>query len=370
VEIERTFVSLESPTAFRAGAGGRPCQGIFHAPAGSHPKVAVVATHYEVDFSEHYLGDLLAARGFAFLGWNTRFRGNGAYFLLEHALVDIGAGVRWLRDEAKIDTIVLLGNSGGASLMSAYQSQAVEPNIEPARGLPLPDAALDLPAADLFVSLNAHPGRPEVLTAWMDPSVTDETDLLSADPSLDMFNEENGPPYAPDFIDRYRHAQQARNDRITSWASDEIERLRNAGAWDHVFDVYRTWADLRFLDLSLDPSERTAGCYAGDPKRANYGPWGIGTMSTLRSWLSMWSLEESQCRAAPHLARVKTPALVVQSTADQGCYPSDATAIFGALGTDDKRLEMVPGDHYLVEPQGARATTADLVAEWLREHTS
>ena len=38
-------------------------------------------------------------------------------------------------------------------------------------GLPLPDAVLDLPAADYYVSLNAHQGRPEVLTAWMDPSI-------------------------------------------------------------------------------------------------------------------------------------------------------------------------------------------------------
>ena len=56
--------------------------------------------------------------------------------------------------------MVLLGNSGGASLMSAYQSQAIEPNITATRGSSVPDAALDLPTADLFVSLNAHPGGP------------------------------------------------------------------------------------------------------------------------------------------------------------------------------------------------------------------
>ena len=41
-----------------------------------------------------------AARGMGFLGWNTRFRNNESWFLLEHALVDVGAGVRWLREEA------------------------------------------------------------------------------------------------------------------------------------------------------------------------------------------------------------------------------------------------------------------------------
>ena len=34
----------------------------------------------------------LAERGFGFLGWNTRFRGNEAHFLLDHALAEIGVG--------------------------------------------------------------------------------------------------------------------------------------------------------------------------------------------------------------------------------------------------------------------------------------
>ena len=37
----------------------------------------------------------------------------------------------------------------------------------------------------------AHPGRAQVLTDWLDPSVTDETDMLAADPALDMYNAKN-----------------------------------------------------------------------------------------------------------------------------------------------------------------------------------
>ena len=369
MSVDRTFISLTSPTSSRAGHGSYPCQGIYWAGARPAPKIAFIATHYDIDFAEHYLAEYMAERGFGFLGWNTRFRGNGAYFLLEHALVDIGAGIRWLRTEAKVDIVVLLGNSGGASLMSAYQSQAVEPNITAARGLALPDAVLELPAADLFISLNAHQGRPEVLTAWMDPSVVSEDDPLNTDAKLDMFNPNNGPPYDSDFVKAYRQAQAARNNRVTSWARNELDGLLAAGVWDRLFNVHRTWADLRFLDLALDPSDRTPGCYMGDPKRANYGPFGIGSTSTLRTWLSMWSLAESQCRSAPHLARVTCPSLVVQSTADQGCYPSDARAICDDIAAEDKRLEMVPGDHYLSNPDD-RAAVADLIADWLREHVT
>jgi pimeloyl-ACP methyl ester carboxylesterase len=363
--VEREWVSLASPTAAPAGHGSRPCQGLYHRPPGSRPTTAFVATHYNVDFAEHYLAEPLAGRGYGFLGWNTRFRGNEAYFLLEHALVDIGAGVRWLREVAGVDTVVLLGNSGGGSLMAAYQAQATEPHIRPAVGLRLPDAVLDLPPADLYVSLNAHPGRPEVLTAWLDPAVTDETDPLSVDAELDMYDERHGPPYADDFVERYRIAQRARNRRITAWATDELDRLGAAGAWDRVFDVHRVWADLRFLDLALDPSDRAVGCYAGDPRRANYGPLGIGRTNTLRTWLSMWSLDESQCGGAPHLARVEVPALVVQSTADQGIFPSDARAIHEALASADKRLALVPGRHYFED--GGRDDVADLIAAFVDE---
>ena len=73
------------------------------------------------------------------------------------------------------------------------------------------------------------------------------------------------------------------------------------------------------IDPSIEPSDRRPNwCYLGDPMRANYGVFGVGTVSTLRSWLSMWSLRTSQCTAAPHLARITQPALVIHATADTG----------------------------------------------------
>lgn len=345
-----------------------PCQGLYYTPRGERPRSAFIATHYNVDFSEHYLGELAAARGVGFLGWNTRFRGNETYFMLEHALIDIGVGVRWLREEAGVETVVLLGNSGGGSLMGAYQSQAVEPNLVPLPGMSIPEAANQLAPCDLYISLNAHPGRPEVLTAWMDPSVTDENDPTSVDPSLDMYDAANGPPYSKAFVERYRAAQVERNQRITAGAKTELERLASKGLFDRVFTLPRTWADLRYLDASLDPSDRPLGvCYAGDPRWANYSPFGIGHANTLRTWLSMWSLEDSQCRAIPHLKRIRIPALVVQSRSDTGVFPSDAHTIHDHLASDDRTLEFVTGDHYLTEPVTARDEVADLLVGWLHE---
>lgn len=364
--VERTFVGLPSPVIGRAGAGGHPCQGIYHAPAGRRPTTAFIATHYNVDFSEHYLADFLARRGYGFLGWNTRFRGAEAYFLLDHALAEIAVGVRWLREQG-VERVVLLGNSGGGSLMGAYQSQSVEPNIRPARGRRLLEAALDLPGGDLFVFVAAHAGRPEVLTDWMDPSVIDEADPSSRDPALDPFDP--GPPYDAAFVARYRSAQWARNARITAWCHAELDRLEAAGVGDRLFATSRTWADLRMMDGGLDPSDRpTPACYLGDPRVANAGVFGIGTVTTCRSWLNMWSLTDSDCRAIPHLARLSVPTLLIQASADTGVFPAQAVELFNAVAATDKQLVTIPGDHYFQQPAGARDDVADVIAAWVAAH--
>ncbi len=367
-DIQREFVSLVSATSARNGAGFMPCQGLYYSPKGRRPKVAFIATHYNVDFSEHYPAEYMARLGYGYLGWNTRFRGNEAFFILEHALIDIGAGVRWLKEQAGVEQVVIIGNSGGGSLMGAYQSQASDPNISATRGLTLPEAVLELPPCDYYVSLNAHAGRPEVLTAWMDAAVTDERDPVATDESLSIFNPDNGPPYSDEFLSRYRVAQEARNHRITDWAIAELDRLAELGMSDRAFNLYRTWADPRLMDPSLDPSDRPERqCYAGDPKTANYSPRGIGLTNTCRTWLSMWSLKESQCRGTPHLARIRVPSLVIQSMADTGVFPSDARAIHEALAAEDKTLQFMAGDHYLTEPAGAREEVAERIHAWLAE---
>lgn len=227
----------------------------------------MIATHYQIDFSEHYLADYMATRGIGFLGWNTRYRGFESSFLLDHALVDIGVGVRWLREVQGVETIVLLGNSGGGSLMAAYQAQAVDPHVTPLDGM-RPAAGLgDLLPADGYIASAAHPGRPDVLTAWMDGSVVDESDPLGSDPELDLFNPENGPLFG-EFVARYRSAQIDRNNAITDWAENELKRVHAAGFSDRPFTVLRTWADPRMVDPSIEPTRRPPNmCYAGSRSR-------------------------------------------------------------------------------------------------------
>jgi pimeloyl-ACP methyl ester carboxylesterase len=368
-DVDAQFIGRVSPTAPRIQAGGHPCQGIYWTPTGQRPRTALIATHYNVDFTEHYSAPYFARLGFGFLGWNTRYRGAEDQFILEHALIDIGVGVRWLREEAGVERVVILGNSGGGSLMGAYQAEATAPSLAAGARGAAAEALTNLPGADLYVSLNAHKGRPEVLTDWMDASVTHEFDPTRTDPALDPFNPDNGPPYSPAFIARYRAAQRARNQRITDWAKAELARVNAEGVPDILFPLYRTWADLRFMDPAIDPSDRPCpGCYRGFPPDVNKFP-GIGRANSARTWLSMWSLETSKCQGGAQLAKIDLPALVVQSTADMGVFPSDARGVFEALASADKTLELIAGAHYFEDSEVNREAMVDLVSGWIKART-
>ena len=386
-EVVREWVGIDSPSAPRQVFGGYPHEGVYHAVKGHQPEVAFLVGHPTGNFKDHYLAPYLANKGFGVLGWTTRYKNAPAYFQVENALVDLGAGVQWLREVAGVKKVVLVGNSGGGSFYATYQAQATDPNSirvdeqfksaategtniggqisrVPATKVSVEQAVRQLSPADLYISLNSHQGRADVLTTWLDPSVIDETDLFATDPDLDMFNPRNGPPYSPEFLTRYRRAQVDRNHRISAWARKELAELNSRGVADRVFLIYRQFADPRFADLSIDPSEREAGCFSGDPRTANYGPHGLAPFVTLRGWLSMWSLEDSQFRGTGHFGKVRVPSLVIQSTRDQGVFPSDAHAIHDALGASDKTLKFLSAGHYFEDNSEVKEEAATVIADW------
>jgi pimeloyl-ACP methyl ester carboxylesterase len=218
--------------------------------------------------------------------------------------------------------------------------------------------------------MSAHPSRALMLRDWIDPAIVDEHDPYMRQAALDMFEAGNGPPYSAAWLDRYRAAQLERMRRITSWCQDELDRLSTLGddaPNDRSFVVFGTVADPGFLDLSIAPNDRAVGTYWGSARSANLLPAGPARYSSLRSWLSNWSIDTSNADARKHLARVKVPVILVNGTSDQGIRPFHTQELWDAVVSDDRELvEIKGGDHYFTDPQ-ARTEALDVMVQWLRD---
>ena len=316
---------------------------------------------------------LFAEAGVHVLAADSRYRGVDNALIMEKVALDLGAAVRHAREKLGYANVILLGWSGGGALSAFYQAEAEQPSIThtPA-GDPLSLAEARLIPADGVILMAAHVSRHATLTEWLDASILDEQDPDRRDPALDLFGEAVRPPYDAAFLDRYRAAQEARNRRITAWVKDRLETLRRRGRPNDEFGfvVHGTMADPRWLDPAVDPNDRAPGvCYLGDPQVVNMSPIGLARFSTLRSWLSQWSLDDARADGPRCLSRVKAPVLVINNSADDACTPSHARRLYEAVAHGDRRFHEIAGaTHYYQDQPELGAQAVGLVKTWLEDH--
>jgi len=342
-------------------------------PSGRESRTAILFSHPVGGGSFLPLVTALAHAGHHVIYCNTRYRGNDTALILEKCVLDLGACIADAKKRFGYDKIILGGWSGGGSLSLFYQDQAEHPTIThtPA-GDRVDLTAAKLQTADGILLLAAHISRSVTLTEWMDPSILDEDQPFSRDNDLNIYgNSSEKPPYSAAFVARFREAQIARNRRITARAKATLAELQASGEpnAERPFVVNGTMCDVRWLDPTQDASDRRPDtCYLGDPRIANDGPVGLARFTTLRSWLSQWSYDESRANGVLNAARISVPVLTINNTADLACTPSHAHRLHAAVASKDKTYVDVEGaDHYYIERPDLLPVATKAIAGWLAE---
>lgn len=375
---------------------GEHPRGVYYTLAGRQPKTAVLIMHPRNDSGTHFLLEPLTKQGFAAMGMVSRNPGRSSVH--EELLLDVAAGVKFLKSRGA-QHVILIGHSGGGSLMAFYQAQAetAPPNRikETPAGDPPDLNRFDLPKADGLVTLNAAEGEGHHIAHRLDPSVTDESDPFSYDPSLDMYNPDNGfrlPPevskYSPEFLERYRRAQEERAKRLVEIArgyireqnfyrdlmkSPEFKKLplkerlmiERRAQFERPITVYRQYADPRYYDLSLDPSDRILGHYTAPlvdgVRRSDLHNWAsddrLRSISP-RAFLSTESIA-SNARLWDNLGKISVPVLVINSSADTGIHASEAKKTFESVASKDKERVWIVGGEHSLQPAGPKAGKGD-----------
>lgn len=368
VEVRKEPVRLVSPD-------GALVRGVLWTPPlGTNWRTAVILSHPRGDFSIHYACPLLAAAGYAVLGFSTRYLNNDIDCLHEACALDVKTAADEMRRRGA-EAVVLFGNSGGGSLMALAQK--------------------DHACGDAWVGCAAHPGEGVFMGQVIDPSVGDENDPHSVVPELDMYNPDNGwrpwPAecrYDREWLAKYRAAQLARIARIDAVANNAMTEREAAKRIARSLDanedprrwrwfkqrqvhlkyltIYRTLADPAYLDLSIDPDDRPLGSLFAfpDPLVANYGFGGLARVMTARGWLSTWSALSSKARLADTMPHVKVPTLILHPTADTEIRVRQALEIRDQAGAEDVTYHAMKGaPHYL---EGHRRPAMEIVADWIR----
>ena len=315
----------------------------------------------------------LAEAGYPVLCMGSRYAKNDTALIYEKVALDLGACVRHAKEQLGFGRVVLLGWSGGGSLALFYQAEAEHPSIvQTPAGDAVDLKAAGLWPADAVILEAAHRSRARCLLDWIDPSVTDELAPDARDARFDLYGAHLPvrPPYPVDWLQEYRAAQLTRMRRITARVEETLHTLKRRGSAEveRCFVTHRTLADPRFLDASLDPNERAPGtCYLGVPETVNSGPVGLARCSTLRSWLSQWSIDHSRADGEICAGRIGVPLLAIEHGADDAVPQPDVGLLHRASASADKELHCLRGaNHYFKGQPAQLGASVRLIADWMQ----
>jgi hypothetical protein len=222
--IKSSFTRIEKKGTFSG------VQSILYEPVEPDEKnqIAVILMHSDGDALAPIGAIELAKRGYRALAAAVSDRDDP----LDEKLIDVKATVDYLRQVSGVQKVIILGHSGGATLMSAYQNVA-ENGVKTFQGseklIKCSDLG-ELPPADGVMLLDSNYGNGAMTLFSLDPAVTDESSGKKLDPKLDLFNPVNGydpmgSNYNDAFLRKYQKAQGERNNRLIDAALERLHAI-------------------------------------------------------------------------------------------------------------------------------------------------
>ncbi|MDA2934669.1 lysophospholipase [Acidobacteria bacterium AH-259-D05] len=379
--------------------GGSPA-GVLYTLTDKAPKTAVIFIHPEGDNRNTWQSIPLAREGFAAFGFATRYVKEDHHLIMEEILLDLAEAIRFLKQERGFTHVVLHGHSGGGGVVSFYQNQAQKEPPNRVKGTPAGDSPdlnkYDLPQADGLIISAAHLGRGFAVARKLDPSVTDEDDPLSVDPSLDPFDPQNGfrpPPgsseYSEAFLKRFEAGQEARMQRLIAKAYGMVterkmyQKLLNAPDFNQrppqeqlkiqrgaivqrYMTIYRNFANLYYMIPTIDPNDRELGGLTNSrPDLRNYYAHFHPRNTTPEAFLSGNSLA-SNVYSPKLLPGVTVPVLVILGSADPSARIFESRTAFEAAASKDKEFVLIEGADHGYRPAGPKAGKGDQREQTIR----
>lgn len=317
---------------------------------------------------------------------------------LDQKIRDLGQAVDFARRIRPHDAVLLLGHSGGATLISAYQAVAENGEAvfqDGGRIYPLPEVGALAPAQGVLL-LDPNFGNGVMTILSLEPGLVEKDAGSRIDPAFDLFDPANGwdpagAHYSPEFVSRYVSAQAERSERLVDLALGRLHEIE-AGRGRFVDDEPLTIVggnqfapcnrlfpqDLRYLRqterawpvLHADGTTTTEVAVSRRLPRDFPNPAAINGLSTkqttVRNFLSNFAVhtdgfhydashvygvrwETAYCNTTGNVRYVHAPTLVMGNT---GSYEFlAAEQVYDGLASDDKSLAFVEGASHNFTPQ-------------------
>ena len=193
---------------------------------GEKSKIAILVMHSDMNYMNHSACTEMSKRGYRVFCVNRTGPGT-----LDQVIVNARQAMTYLRKVPGVEKIILLGHSGGATLMTSYQMIAENGTKScqgPEKLHKCPDNFAGMPAADGVMLVDSNWGNAEMSLFSVDPAVIDEDNGMHVNHDLDLFNPKNGfnpegnSDYSQEFIRKWQSAVAKREQALTQRAVDRL----------------------------------------------------------------------------------------------------------------------------------------------------